>query len=427
MKPASLYLSALLLSAGAPVVAVADGPPDAVPTANSNSDAATPSVDAGDGLWSRIKPTADIRARASFADQDGKDESLAWTLRGRLGLLATVTESVTAFGELEYTRTMNRQGYQAASVHGLGQNKVVIADPESFELNQLWLAYGANDLQLKAGIQRIIFENSRFVGNVGWRQNEQTFDGVTLEYTGIENLAFKYGYVYNVNRIFGSETQTLNGQKDFDSSSHFATLAYSFAPAAKLTGYGYFLDLENAAGSNDSNNTIGASLTGAFPVGSSKFSYRLEYASQTDAADSSLDYRASYLHASAGASFAPIDITIGYEVLGAGDGVGFNTPLATLHKFNGFADTFLNTPNIGLRDFYVEIGGKLPLGFKGTLTYHDFTAEDDSTDLGYEFDIVLVRPVYENTTALAKAAFYNAEEGNFVDTQRLTFQIEYKY
>jgi len=421
MKRSLLYLSQAFVVAVVPVAALADAPPEtaaAVPAA----------VDSGaTSFLSRFKPTADVRARMSFADQDGKDKSLANTLRARVGLNAAISESWSAFGEVEYTRTTNRQGYQAASVHGLGDNKVVIADPESLELNQLWLAYSGDSLKFKGGIQRIIFENSRFVGNVGWRQNEQTFDGVTLEYSGIENLTLKYGYVYNVNRIFGSEKQRLLGQRDYDSRSHFATAGYQFSPAAKLTGYGYFLDLENAAGSNDSNNTIGASLTGTVPAGPAKLGYRLEYATQTDAADSTRDYRASYTHIYADAAFERFNFGVGYEILGAGDGVGFNTPLATLHAFNGFADTFLFTPSIGLRDAYVSLGASLPFGFKAKAIYHDFTAEDDSTDLGYEFDFVVVKPLRWGMTALAKAALYNAEEGNFVDTQRLTFQVEYKY
>ena len=43
----------------------------------------------------------------------------------------------------------------------------------------------------------------------------------------------------------------------------------------------------------------------------------------------------------------------GYEVLGADDGAAltsFQTPLATLHKFQGWADKFLTTPPNGIRE-----------------------------------------------------------------------------
>jgi hypothetical protein len=35
---------------------------------------------------------------------------------------------------------------------------------------------------------------------------------------------------------------------------------------------------------------------------------------------------------------------------------GFTTPLATLHKFQGWADKFLTTPVNGLADLYVNAG-----------------------------------------------------------------------
>ncbi len=58
---------------------------------------------------------------------------------------------------------------------------------------------------------------------------------------------------------------------------------------------------------------------------------------------------------------------VGYELLGSDDGVAaFQTPLATLHKFNGFADQFLVTPAGGLQDIYFYAkAGFLPKGTSG--------------------------------------------------------------
>ena len=51
-----------------------------------------------------------------------------------------------------------------------------------------------------------------------------------------------------------------------------------------------------------------------------------------------------------------VNLTLGYEVLGSDDGKkGFATPLATGHKFQGFADKFLTTPNDGVQDLYVGV------------------------------------------------------------------------
>ncbi|MEB3734981.1 hypothetical protein ULF88_14695 [Halopseudomonas pachastrellae] len=51
-----------------------------------------------------------------------------------------------------------------------------------------------------------------------------------------------------MNRIFGEDSP--NG--DLDTKAHFVNLAYSGFDLVKITGYGYFLDLEDApAASNN--------------------------------------------------------------------------------------------------------------------------------------------------------------------------------
>ena len=65
---------------------------------------------------------------------------------------------------------------------------------------------------------------------------------------------------------------------------------------------------------------------------------------QSEAGDSELDYDANYYLAELGAGYKGVTGTLGYEVLAADDGVGFQTPYATLHKFQGWADQFLAKP-----------------------------------------------------------------------------------
>ena len=377
-------------------------------------------------LWfGFLHPTLDLRPRVEFADQEGRDEAVAWTFRGRVGLEARLQEHVKAFAEVEHTSTWHRDSYQAGSVHGRHEGKTVIADPESTELNQLWLAYTGDEFELKGGIQRIQLENQRFIGNAGWRQNEQTFHGATFTYKGIDKVKLYYGYVYNVDNILGSETPKNPNDRDFDSNSHLVQATYEPLPALRLTGYGYLLDLENSGGASASNNTYGASLTGTLPLGPAALAYRLEYARQADAADSQRDYRADYLHAYSSLKYGRVSGGLGYERLGADNGVGFQTPLATLHAFNGYADKFLTTPAQGLQDVYVELGVKLPLDVQMNTAYHDYVAADAHTDLGYELDVVLSRPLRWGVKALFKGAFYNGEEGGITDTTKLIFQLEY--
>jgi len=60
----------------------------------------------------------------------------------------------------------------------------VVADPKGTDINQALLRY-QNDsgTTLSAGRQLVNQLNQRFLGGVGWRQNEQTLDGYRLQAT----------------------------------------------------------------------------------------------------------------------------------------------------------------------------------------------------------------------------------------------------
>ncbi len=371
------------------------------------------------------KPTVDIRPRYEYGDEEGRDTSHAGTVRSRLGLLSGTYAGVQFFAEYEGTVTADRTSYQAASVHGLGQNKTIIADPESHELNQLWLSFQdwLPMSTVKVGRQAINLDNQRYVGTVAWRQNMQTFDAVTIHAKPMDRLTMTYGYINHVNRIFGSGDIANPAQTDFEGNSHLLNLAIEdpFAFASKLVIYGYFFDLGNDAGDVNSNQSFGFSLTG--PLFDEFLTYYAEYGYQTDAFDSPLDYGANYFHVTASNdSVLPIPVLVGYEYLGSDNGVGYKFPLATGHKFNGFADKFLATPGAGLQDAYVSTSADLPLELKGSLFYHKFFAADGGADFGDEVDVVLVRKLSENITLLSKYAYFWSD-GALTDIHRATIEM----
>jgi hypothetical protein len=87
----------------------------------------------------------------------------------------------------------------------------------------------------------------------------------------------------------------------------------------------------------------------------------------------------------------------------------FLTPLATAHKFNGFADAFLdNGGPAGLRDVYAYVAPKLPWGLKGSLAYHQFWS-DTGTKRGTEVDAVVSRKFLKCLTLLSKFAWYKGQ------------------
>jgi hypothetical protein len=261
---------------------------------------------------------------------------------------------------------------------------------------------------------------------VGWRQNEQTLDVAGLTLSPMEDLELYYGYMNRVNRIFGSGTIHNPAQRDFTGDSHMVHLGYDGLTFGKLRAFAYFLDLHNEGGDANSNNSFGASLAG--PLFWEGLSYYAEYGYQTNAFDSPLSYKAHYFH---GALTHTVEdtctATAGYEYLGSDNGVGYKFPLATLHKFNGYADVFLGTPPDGLQDAYLSLGTKkLPWDFGLTGIYH-FFFNDSGSRLGGEIDAVLTKSLGHGLTFLGKYAYFNSDDVRYKNIQRATAQVEWKY
>lgn len=376
-----------------------------------------------DDVPALVTPKIDMRLRYEFGDADFLDESHAVTWRNRIGLLTRDFNGFQAYAEYEGTLAADRDDYFAPGTE-FPTGQTPIADPESHELNQAWVSYTApSDIWgLKVGRQGINLDNQRYVGTVGWRQNMQTFDAAGITWNPTDDIEIYYGYVWQVNRIFGSEA-FLAPFTDFKGQSHLFNAKFkNFAPGT-LTTYVYSLDLHNVAGDGNSCDTVGFSLAGDL-IGD--LDYYLEYAHQTDGSSSPLDYEANYAHAYLSSPiFSGVTGTVGYEYLGSDNGVGFNTPLATLHKFNGFADVFLNTPAGGISDVYASLGTKVA-GFGISTAYHYFWDDGFDVAVGQEVDLVASKPITENVTLLAKAAWFDGFGGQ-ADVARAIVELNIKY
>ncbi len=368
-----------------------------------------------------------LRLRAEVVEQNGLDTAQAYTERLRLGYSTKPFYGLSLFAELEDVHALGPDLYNAAGLNGEG-NKAVIADPEDTELNQFYLKYVKNfeslSIESILGRQRLILNDARFVGNVGWRQNEQTFDAYTLKLSAFEDFSFLYSYVDEINRIFGPSSG-----RDFDSDSHLIDFAYSGLSYLKVTTFAYILDLSaNAL----SSNTVGARINGTADLSETLlFNYTASYAYQTDGEGNTTDYKADYYQLEAGiGKKGLISGGLGYEVLGSDSGqAAFTTPLATLHKFNGWADVFLATPTNGLEDLYIFTSIDLPWTIKSKWIYHFFYSDEGSADLGEEFDAVLSKKLTKNIAVLAKmAVFFNGNSNyNLANRQKYWIQMEINF
>lgn len=370
-----------------------------------------------------IKPIFNARLRYEAVDQDGITETAdALTYRFRAGF-ETGEVADTKF-LIEFDHVEDIVDDFNSTINGKTQFPVV-ADPNVTELNRLQLTNTSlPDTTVTLGRQRLILEDSRFVGNVGWRQNEQTFDGVRVQNTSLGKLAIDVSYINRVNRIFGDES--VAGTWDGDS---YLIHASHPTPLGKLTGFAYLLDIDSAGGAAASQ-TVGARLVGSEEIGAGKLSYAVSYAQQEDYGASPFDYTADYVLAEGTYAANGVSVGVGYEKLGGDTERAFQTPLATLHKFQGWADKFLTTPTTGIEDLYAKAGyapGNVG-PFKATnvlAIYHDFSAETGGVDYGSEINL-LASAKWKKLGLTLKYADYNAD-GFATDTQKLWFQVDYAF
>lgn len=366
------------------------------------------------------KVFANFRLRYEGVSQDNNlKDANALTFRTRLGYTSADLEGFSFTVELEDNRIALGVGDYSVPPSGYNPGIYsVIADPEFTELDQGFLQYKKDGLTAKLGRQVIALDNHRFVGHVGWRQDRQTFDAATLMYSVNEDLKFHYSYIDQRNRIFGEDA-------DIDSKDHLFNAAYQ-TDFGKLVAYAYLLETDNEI--DNGLDTYGVSFKGAKALDATKLMYNLEYATQSSQTGAS-DFDADYILAELGASYAGITAKLGYEVLGSDDGqYGFSTPLATLHKFNGWSDQFLATPATGLVDTSFTLSGKV-FGGKWLAVYHDFKADQSSETLdkyGSEINLQYVTTVAKHYEVAVKYADYSADDFK-VDTEKLWVWVSTKF
>jgi hypothetical protein len=331
----------------------------------------------------------------------GKDAQ-ASTLRTALSYRTAAYKSWSFFLEAENVAAIGNDDYNNSGAGSLWNgvtDRPVVVDPAITELNQAYGRWDNGTTQVTIGRQEILLGDQRYVGAVGWRQNHQSFDAFNVASTVVENWMFDYSFVDRVNRIFGDHQEM---------AGHLANAKYAWDGIGALTLYGYVLDYDQALAL--SSSTFGVELAGGRALENGwKVLYEFEAAQQSDAGDNPNDVDAGYLHAALGAA-GKVTFKVGLEVLdGSPEDGQFRTPLATLHKFNGWADKFLGTPTNGLEDLYMQLGGKTSSGLAWLLFYHDFSAATGGASYGSEIDLQLTYTTRKGIALGLKGALYDAD------------------
>jgi hypothetical protein len=401
------------------------------------------------------RPVIDLRARYEAVDDASKAVTgEAGTLRARLGYETGAWNGLSLQADFDQIWTIGGGAYN--STRNGKTSYPVVADPAMTALNRLQLTYSSDfDTKFVLGRQRLLIGNQRFVGNAGWRQHEQTFDALSAANTSIENLTLTYAWLYRVNRVNGPDipvplntAAAATGQANyFKSSSHVLDGVYTGVPGLRLESYAFLLDLsapgyatlpaQQLATSRLSTSTLGVRGDYGFPVAEGAAAKVTgEFAHQSEYAGNPLAISLNYWLGEGSVTWQGLTGLMGYEVLEGNGTIGFATPLATLHAFNGWADMFLVTPANGLKDLYGKASYALPADFIGAkslnpaIVYHDYRTDALGKGIGTEWDLQAELVMDGRLSFMVKYANYagsGAAFGGFPDKSIVWLQTGYKY
>ncbi len=386
----------------------------------------TAPASAGDAIADALsggKTALELRYRFEFVDQGGFDRNAeASTARLRLNYRSADVHGLSAFAEFDYVAEVLADDFNSGGGTSPGRTAYpVVADPHGPDLNQLYLDYQhGENLRVRVGRQRILLDNQRFVGGVGWRQNEQTYNGLSVGYRPGDRYYLQLAHLVRVDRIFGD--RSADGRHDV--SVQLLNLAVKLNQNWSLSPYAYLIDNDDVPAF--STTTLGARVQGKLSVSGKELSLTADLATQEEMAAAPVDYRAGYLRLDAALAISDsLKLGAGLELLGGDNtdaGKAFRTPLATLHAFQGWADQFLATPDAGIEDRFLTVHFKHGAWSVDAIG-HDFKAESGSRQWGREVDLSIGRSFRQRYHFLFKLASFNATDASMRDARKFWLQI----
>ncbi len=244
-------------------------------------------------LWDAIKGgknMTNFRLRYEHVDQEGKPENArALTLRSLIGWRTapfhnfSVGVQIINVAELENRYDDRRLGDPEK---GMGDYPVVV-DPHDTDINQLYVDWtGIKNTRFRLGRQQINLDNVRFIGDIGFRQVMQVFDGYSMLNKSLPDTEI---YLAHLERVKQISTRLQEGELEI------VNVKYRLSPAESITGYGYFSNFETPTmaktsvlgpDTDQSNKTLGLRLDGSRKINDDwRWLYTAEYAKQTDYSD----------------------------------------------------------------------------------------------------------------------------------------------
>jgi hypothetical protein len=376
--------------------------------------------DISDAL-SASKLLLDSNLRSEGVRQHGfAKEAEALTWRNRIGVQTGSFHNVSALVELNVTSVLD--GKYNSTLNGKTLYPTVL-DPKDTEVNRAQLTWSpTSTTALTVGRQRIQLDDQRFVGNAGWRQDEQTFDAVRFD-TSLWRVKLVGAYIGRVDRVVADA-------KDWHSNSYLLNAGYAFNDMLKVAAFDYHLKFSTAAtnpvaadATNAKLSSVdikGGRISGGAWVSAFKLGYAAQYAGETPAGFNPNHFNLHETMLEGSASYDIYTLKLNDETLGGNGTVGFVTPLGTTHAFQGYGDVFSATGGNktfanGLKDLNLTLAAAghtkpwAPWFMNPTLSFvwHDYKAQHVSEKIGSEWDGVLQAGLTKNLSLMLKYADFS--------------------
>lgn len=342
----------------------------------------------------------------------------ATTLKLRADAKHQINHSLSAFFQLDHVQPLFNKVPNDGVTNAGGP---AIVDPKGTEVNQFHLTYQLEDINFLLGRQSITHGEQRFIGDLGFRQNDQTYDGLRVQTRFAENVSIDYSYITQVNRIFGDDAgrtlsradirhNNLSGQRpavqygDHKIEGHILHSEFSYFEYISLSTTAIAVHNVDVAAFSNRSLHLKADFKRKHKrvrwFGSLAYAWQKKQQSQNKMG---IDYWQTEL----GAKIGQWQISGRYEYFGENGDEAFITPLATLHKFQGWTDQFINTPRQGLIDQSLRLfWRKRPYSID--IRYHDFKSVKGSTTIGDELNADFVFKVKRKHELKLRYAVFNA-------------------
>jgi len=377
-----------------------------------------------------------LRTRLETA-QVAEQHAHALTIKARISVTQNFLERFNTFLQLDNVVSLDDDKHS----NGVNQSAYpTIADPKGTEINQATIQTDWLDTSITLGRQRIVFGDQRFIGDLGFRQNDQTYDALRLDKNLLSGSKLTLAYLHNVNRIFGDQAKSALSKTDTRFASlkgirpkgllgnhHIDGLLLRFNVNEwdhfDLASYGYAV--HNYHAPTFSNRTFGIEGQYRQKFGHFKTKTALDLALQKQQSIQS-DWIA-YRKLSASIGYKMFQLGLRHEVLSEKNNAAFITPLATLHKFQGWTDQFINTPSLGLIDNSISVVFNAR-PWTIDIRHHLFTTDKGHIDIGKEVDIDLIfKPVRQHEVKLRIANFNPASDQIIKTNDVRKFFLMYSY